>query len=90
MKNIFPQEESLVMLSDLEACNNFQLNHQDLEKLKLPISLILGSKDKLVNLKEVDNFANHSSCKVYTMNEVGHFPFFENPDELSQLITSVI
>ena len=90
MKNIFPHEEALVMLSDLEACNNFQLNQEDLQNLELPISLILGGKDKLVNLKEVDNFANHSSCKVHTMNEVGHFPFFENPDELCKLITSVV
>ena len=89
IKNIFPQEDALVMLSDLEACNNFQLTQKDLQSLKLPISIILGDKDKLVNLKEVDNFSSHTSSNIYTINEVGHFPFFENPVELSNLITSV-
>jgi len=89
MKNIFPQEEALVMLNDLDACNNFELNLTDLQNLELPIALVLGAKDKLVDLKEVDNFAKHSSCATHSMNEVGHFPFFENPHELSKLITSI-
>ena len=89
MKNSFPQQEALIMFDDLEACNNFELTPEDLQSLKLPISLILGGKDKLVNLKEVANFANLSSCKIHTMDEVGHFPFFENPNALSELITSV-
>jgi pimeloyl-ACP methyl ester carboxylesterase len=57
--------------------------------LELPIALVLGAKDKLVDLKEVDNFAKHSSCKIHSMDEVGHFPFFENPHELSKLVTSI-
>ncbi|MDA7796377.1 alpha/beta hydrolase [Gammaproteobacteria bacterium] len=89
MKNIFPQEEALVMLNDLEACNNFELNLRDLKNLELPIALVLGAKDKLVDLKEVDNFAKHSSCVIHSINEVGHFPFFENPSELSNVITSI-
>ena len=90
MKNIFPQEKALIMLGDLEACNNYQLNLNNLENLELPISIILGSKDKLVDLKEVDNFTDQVPSKTYIIDEVGHFPFFEDPDELSKLIVSFV
>ena len=90
MKNIFPQEKALIMLGDLEACNNYQLNLNNLENLELPISIILGSKDKLVDLKEVDNFTDQVPSKTYIIDEVGHFPFFEDPDELSKLIVSLV
>jgi pimeloyl-ACP methyl ester carboxylesterase len=56
----------------------------------LPISIILGSKDKLVDLKAVDSFANVVPSKIHTIDEVGHFPFFEDPDELSKLISSLV
>lgn len=90
IKNIFPQKEVLVMLDDLEACNNYHLSLKDLKSLDLPISIILGSKDKLVDLKELENFTNHVSSKTYTIDEAGHFPFFEDPDELSRLIMSLV
>jgi pimeloyl-ACP methyl ester carboxylesterase len=90
IKNIFPQKEALVMLDDLEACNNYQLSPSELKSLDLPVSIILGSKDKLVDLKELENFVNHVSSKTYTIDESGHFPFFECPDELSRLMLSLV
>ncbi|MBT3674038.1 MAG: hypothetical protein HOG09_02795 [Proteobacteria bacterium] len=56
----------------------------------MPISIILGSKDKLVDLKAVENFTAIVPSHTYTMNEVGHFSFFEDPIELSNLITKII
>ena len=90
IKNIFPQKQALVMLDDLEACNNYQLSLKDLKSLDLSISIILGSKDKLVDLRELENFTNHISSKTYTIDETGHFAFFEDPSELSRLIMSLV
>jgi hypothetical protein len=56
IKNAFSEKDDLVMLDDLEACNNYQLDLTELKNLELPISIILGSKDKLVDLKAVDSF----------------------------------
>jgi len=56
----------------------------------MPISIILGSKDRLVDLKEVEKFTDRVRSKIYTMDEVGHFPFFEDPEELSNLIISLV
>jgi pimeloyl-ACP methyl ester carboxylesterase len=90
IKNAFSEKEDLVMLDDLEACNNYQLDLTELKNLELPISIILGSKDKLVDLKAVDSFANVVPSKIHTIDEVGHFPFFEDPDQLSKLISSLV
>ena len=78
------------MLDDLQACNNYELSSSDLKRLNLSVSIILGSKDRLVDLKELENFINHVSSKTYTIDEAGHFPFFEDPGKLSRLIMSLV
>ena len=89
VKNAFSEEDALVMLDDLEACNNYQLDLNDLKSLGIPISIILGSKDRLVDLKAVEKFTDVVPSKTYTMDEVGHFSFFEDPVELSKLISEI-
>ena len=89
IKNGFTEEDDLIMLDDLDACNNYQLDLNDVKSLGIPISIILGSKDKLVDLKEVKNFTDAVPSKTYTIDDVGHFPFFEDPDELSKLISKL-
>ena len=90
VKNAFSEEDALVMLDDLEACNNYQLDLNDLKSLGIPISIILGSKDRLVDLKAVEKFTDIVPSKTYTMDEVGHFSFFEDPVELSKLISEIV
>ena len=90
VKNAFSEEDALVMLDDLEACNNYQLDLNDLKSLGIPISIILGSKDRLVDLKAVEKFTDVIPSKTYTMDEVGHFSFFEDPVELSKLISEIV
>ena len=89
LKNAFCDGDEPVMLNDLEACNNYQLDLSELKNLRIPISIILGSKDRLVDLKAVENFTNAVSCHTHTMGEVGHFSFFEDPDNLSKLISEI-
>ena len=89
IKNAFSEEDDLVMLDDLEACNGYQLDLNAIKDLEIPISIILGSKDKLVDLKAVESFANTVPCKTHTVEEAGHFLFFEQPNEVSKLITQL-
>ena len=89
IKNAFSDEDDLVMLDDLEACNSYQLDLNVIKDLEIPISIILGSKDKLVDLKAVESFANTVPCKTHTVEEAGHFLFFEQPNELSKLIAQL-
>ena len=90
LKNAFSDANDPVMLHDLEACNNYHLELNDLKNLGTSISIVLGNKDRLVDLKAVENFTDMVSCKTYTMNEVGHFSFFEDPAELSKLICQIV
>ena len=90
VKNAFSEEDDLVMLDDLEACNNYQLDLNDLKSIDISISIILGSKDRLVDLKAVKKFTDIVPSKTYTMDEVGHFSFFEDPIELSKLISEIV
>ena len=90
VKNAFSEEDNSVMLDDLEACNNYQLDLNDLKSLGITISIILGSKDRLVDLKAVEKFTDIVPSKTYTIDEVGHFSFFEDPVELSKLISEIV
>tara|TARA_Y100000766_G_C18819836_1_gene562422 strand:+ start:58 stop:786 length:729 start_codon:yes stop_codon:yes gene_type:complete len=90
IKNAFSEEDNLVMLDDLEACNRYQLDLNNIKDLGIPISIILGEKDRLVDLKAVDNFSDEVPSKIFTINEGGHFLFFEQPNELSSLIAKII
>jgi len=86
IKNAFSEEDDLVMLDDLEACNSYKLDLNIIKDLEIPISIILGSKDRLVDLKAVESFVSTVPCKTHTVEEAGHFLFFEQPNELSKLI----
>ena len=90
IKNAFSEENDLVMLDDLEACNGYQLDLNNIKDLGIPISIILGNKDRLVDLKAVDKFSDKVPSEIFTINDGGHFLFFEQPDELSELIVKII
>ena len=90
MRNAFSEADDLVMLDDLDACNNYELDLNDIKNAEIPISIILGSKDRLVDLKAVENFTDIVPSQTYMMDEVGHFSFFEDPVELSRLISTIV
>jgi len=90
MRNAFSEADDLVMLDDLDACNNYELDLNDIKNAEISISIILGSKDRLVDLKAVENFTDIIPSQIYTMNDVGHFSFFEDPVELSRLISKIV
>jgi hypothetical protein len=56
LKNAFSDRDEPVMLNDLEACNNYQLDINELKNLRISIAIILGSKDRLVDLEGCKKF----------------------------------
>ena len=90
MRNAFSEADDLVMLDDLDACNSYELDLNNLKNLETPISIILGSKDRLVDSKAVENFVDIVPSHTYTMDDVGHFSFFEDPVELSRIISEIV
>ena len=49
-----------------------------------------GDISELDVLNAVEKFSDIVPSKTYTMDEVGHFSFFEDPIELSNLISKII
>ena len=90
MRNAFSEADDLVMLDDLDACNSYELDLNNLKNLEIPISIILGSKDRLVDSKAVENFVDIVPSHTYIMDDVGHFSFFEDPVELSRIISEIV
>ena len=90
MRNAFSEADDLVMLDDLDACNSYELDLNILKNSGIPISIILGTKDKLVDSKAVEHFTDIVPSHTYTMDEVGHFSFFEDPVELSRIISEIV
>ena len=90
MRNAFSEADDLVMLDDLDACNSYELDLNILKNSGIPISIILGTKDKLVDSKAVEHFTDIVPSHTYTMDEVGHFSFFEDPVELSRIISGIV
>ena len=90
MRNAFSEADDLVMLDDLDACNSYELDLNNLKNLETPISIILGSKDRLVDSKAVENFVDIVPSHTYIMDDVGHFSFFEDPVELSRIISEIV
>ena len=88
LKKLFIQTQKEILLHDLKACSLYRSNSA--EKLK-KAEFIYGGKDKLARYNE-DSEVHQSKNKanIHIMDDTGHFPYFERPDELSKLLTGII
>ena len=86
MKNVFPEDKDMLMFDDLTACNNYHNDLSAIRNSQVPITIINGDKDKLINKKHEMEFLNVTCAKKIEMKDVGHFPFFEDPNTLSDII----
>lgn len=86
MKNVFPEDKDMLMFDDLTACNNYHTDLSAIRNSQVPITIINGDKDKLINKKHEMEFLNVTCAKKIEMKDVGHFPFFEDPNTLSDII----
>ena len=86
MKNVFPEDKDMLMFDDLTACNNYHTDLSAIRNSLVPITIINGDKDKLINKKHEMEFLNVTCAKKIEMKDVGHFPFFEDPNTLSDII----
>ena len=77
------------MFDDLTACRNYQPNEELFSQIGIPVNIILGGKDRLIDPDQAEVFARNLSSKIYKIDNAGHFPFFEDPVDLSNIIKSV-
>ena len=91
LKRLFNQTEKEISSIDLKSCNKFRLSDTGIAKLK-NIKFIFCDKDKLARFNP-DNaiFANVDHDKdIFTLEGTGHFPYFEDPDQLERVLNSLL
>ena len=91
LKRLFNQSEKEISSIDLKSCNVFRLTDEQISNLE-NIKYIFSEKDKLarfnpdnVLLKNVDHEKD-----IIHLEDVGHFPFFEDKQLISQTLVKLI
>ena len=91
LKRLFNQSEKEISSIDLKSCNVFRLTDEQISSLE-NIKYIFSEKDKLarfnpdnVLLKNVD----HEKDIVH-LEDVGHFPYFEDKQLISETLVMLI
>ena len=91
LKRLFNQSEKEISSIDLKSCNVFRLTDEQISNLE-NIKYIFSEKDKLarfnpdnVLLKNVD----HEKDIVH-LEDVGHFPYFEDKQLISETLVKLI
>lgn len=90
IKNTFPSNTNQTMFNDLSACKSYMPNEALFSEIGMPVNIILGGKDRLIDSDQAKVFAGNLSSEIHVIDDAGHFPFFENPAELSSIIETVI
>ena len=56
----------------------------------IPIDLICGERDTLVNIKAQQQLAQQSNIKLHAVAGAGHAPFISHPDEFMTLLRGIL
>ena len=91
IKRLFNQSEKEISSIDLKSCNSFRLSDEQISNLK-NIKYIFSEKDRLATYNP-DNVLlkdlNHDE-DIIMLDDVGHFPFFESPDDINNVLKELI
>lgn len=65
--------------------------NSDLRKLTMDVSIIWGEQDKLISMRSVDIMKQSiPRARVYLLNQCGHVPQLERPDEFVGIIREIL
>ena len=91
LKRLFNQTEKEISSIDLNSCTNFRLENQQIDNLK-NIKYIFCDKDKLARYNP-DNVILKNTNKekdIFILKETGHFPYFEDPEQLEEVFLKIL
>jgi hypothetical protein len=91
LKRLFNQTEKEISSIDLNSCTNFRLKDDQIEKLE-NIKYIFCDKDKLARFNPDNEILKNSNLEkdIFMLNETGHFPYFEDPDQLEKVFLDIL
>jgi pimeloyl-ACP methyl ester carboxylesterase len=91
LKRLFNQTQKEISSIDLKSCNKFRLGNKQIANLS-NVKYIFCDKDKLSRY----NAENEIICKlelgsdIFILNETGHFPFYEDPEQLEEVLNKIL
>ena len=91
LKRLFNQTEKEISSIDLKSCTNFRLKKEQIDRLK-NVKYIFCDKDKLARYNPKNEIFHSANVKddIYILNECGHFPYFEDPDQLESMFNKIL
>ena len=91
LKRLFNQTEKEISSIDLKSCTNFRLKKEQIDRLK-NVKYIFCDKDKLARYNPKNEILHSANVKddIYILNECGHFPYFEDPDQLESIFNKIL
>ena len=91
LKRLFNQTEKEISSIDLKSCANFRLKKEQIDRLK-NVKYIFCDKDKLARYNPKNEILHSANVKddIYILNECGHFPYFEDPDQLESVFNKIL
>ena len=91
LKRLFNQAQKEISSIDLKSCNTFRLTDEQINKLD-NVKYLFSDKDKLARYNENNVILNNLEINkdIFIMNETGHFPFFEDPEQLDKVLSNIL
>jgi len=79
-----------VLLGDFLACNSFDVT-SELEKIKIPATIICGIEDKMTPVKFSESLHNGiANSQLHVIENAGHLVMAEQPDVVAGLLKNFI
>ena len=91
LKRLFNQAQKEISSIDLKSCNKYRLNEEQIKKLK-NVKYIFCDKDKLARYNPENDLLSSLEIdkNIFILNETGHFPFFEDPEQLESILSKAL
>ena len=91
LKRLFNQTQKEISSIDLQSCNTFRLTDEQINLLD-NVKYLFSDKDKLARYDEENIILKNLEINkdIFIMNETGHFPFFEDPEQLEKVLSNIL
>ena len=90
-RQLFNQTEKEISSIDLKSCTNFRLKDDQISNIQ-NVKYIFCDKDKLARFDAENIILKNVNPEedVFILKETGHFPYFEDPDQLEEVFKKIL
>ncbi len=91
LKRLFNQTQKEISSIDLKSCNTFRLTEKQINLLD-NVKYLFSDKDKLARYNQDNVLLKNLEINkdIFIMHETGHFPYFEDPEQLEKVLRNIL